>query len=76
MNGGSRSRWMSRPLTRPMAAPAPTPRRIAIGMGRPHETIAMEATRPPRAITDATDRSMPPMSSTSVMPTAPMPMSE
>ena len=47
-----------------------------MGMGSPHQFMAMAATRPPRAMIEATDRSMPPMSRTSVMPTAPMPMSE
>ena len=47
-----------------------------MGMGSPQEVIAMAATSPPSAMTDATDRSMPPMIRTSVMPTAPMPMSE
>ena len=69
MNGWISKTWIMRPTTRPSSEPT----RIDSGMttaGRPALLEQVAASTPDRAATAPTDRSMPPVRMTKVMPTA------
>ena len=61
---------MSKPLSAPTAAPAAVP---ASSPGRSPYSLTLMATTPPRATTEPTERSMPPVMITKVMPSATRP---
>src|SRR5215204_5977162 len=69
MKGGMRSAAMAAPFARPHAAPAATAPKTPAAGGAPPAIKSAPAT-PARAITDPTDRSMPPEAITTVMPIA------
>ena len=73
MNGGSFARVMSRPLPKPHAAPTTTARTIASGNGRFLSFASQPMTIIESAKIEPTDRSMPPMTMTAVMPIAMIP---
>ena len=70
MNGITRSLVMNRPLMTPTTPPATTPSSTARS-GLTPSRIAIAVTTPVSAITDPTDRSMPPLTMIIVMPMAP-----
>ena len=69
-NDGSDQVTLTRPLIAPHAAPAASAASNAIGNGTCHFTMSVPSTAPDSASTEPTDRSIPPMTSTYVMPTA------
>ena len=69
MNDGIDQRTVTRPLTRPASTPTPTQAESARGTGQCQRVSVTPRTAAPSAITDPTERSMPPAISTSVMPT-------
>ena len=69
MNDGIDQRTVTRPLTRPASTPTPTQAASASGTGQCQRVSVTPRTAAPSAITDPTERSMPPAISTSVMPT-------
>ncbi|GMA84843.1 hypothetical protein GCM10025868_00930 [Angustibacter aerolatus] len=73
MNGGSRSHEMTTPCTRPTSAAAPSPAPIAAQ--EPYRAADAERMTA-SAYVDPTDRSMPPLMITNVMPAAMMPMND
>ena len=74
MIGGSSRQATSAPLTRPTSSPAPSAVASEAGKGQPASS-EKTATSPASASTGPTDRSMPPVMITKVMPTAMMPTS-
>ena len=73
MNGGSRSLAVNSPLTHPSAAPAARAQPHASGAGNP-DFAAEAATSEESASTLPTDRSIPPVRMTTVMPSETTPM--
>ena len=70
MNEGMRQPTEMRPVVAPHRAATNMPSRAALHTGQPQCTTASDSTEAASAITEPTDRSMPPMISTNVMPTA------
>ena len=69
MNGWISKKWITQPITNPRAAPITSTASIAAGAGQPSlssvaHTIVVSAT------TEPTDRSIPPVRITNVIPTA------
>ena len=73
MNGGRLPRVISKPENVPHSAPTPSAATIATGIGMPFAFDIHPMTIMDTARTDPTDRSMPPMTITAVMPSAMMP---
>ncbi len=72
MNEGSVHRTTIRPLAAPHARPVSRHRTTPPARGAPQLTTAMPSTAPDKAITEPTDRSIPAMINTNVIPTAAM----
>ncbi len=70
MNEGIRQPTEIKPVTMPHRLATNTPSTAAANKGQPQRTIAIDSTEAASAITEPTERSMPPMISTNVMPTA------
>src|ERR1700761_6467559 len=70
MNDGNRQATVIAPLIAPTTTPTPIARTVAGSSDQCHCSIAMPATAAASAIVEPTDRSMPAMISTKVMPTA------
>ena len=73
MNGGSRSRVTSAPLSRPQAVPTPKPSSSASRPGSPWSAASLAITIEDRTMIAPTERSMPAVRMTSVwaMPSVP-----
>ena len=76
MKGITRRTTMKKALIAPMAMPAMSAMANPAGTGRSSARIAMPAISGARNITAPTERSIPPVSSTKVMPSAAIPMKE
>jgi hypothetical protein len=70
MKLATRKRTETKPLTQPQAAPVSMARGRAAGSGSFASTMASPRMDPEKAMTDPTDKSMPPVRMTKVMPTA------
>ena len=70
MNGGSRSRVTSRPLSPPASVPTSSPRTRASGPGTPKLAALPAITIEVKTMIAPTDRSMPAVRMISVWPTA------
>ena len=73
MNGGRRPIVISAPFPRPQARPTTRPTAAAAAIGSPASCAVPSAT-PASATIEPTDRSMPPVRITNVIPTATIPM--
>ena len=76
INGCRRRRTIKSALISPTSPPARMPTSTAIGVGNPQAVSASAATSPAQAIIEPTERSMPPVIITSVIPSALIAISE
>src|SRR5450830_1729085 len=70
INEGIRQPTEIRPVMEPHTAATSMPSRAELHTGQPQCTVASDSTEAAKAITEPTDKSMPPMIRTKVMPTA------